>query len=154
MTLEDVFHIKACQSSLMQVGFKVPNKSTENFKTKSSALFIYYHFYLLEESRPSRTKHLLRRLIPLMLSFARIGSGETRTQKFKTHMLRTQSSEVLPFKPGAGPHIAMHATLTTRYFLLSTFYPYGPFTCILPPKPLQSFSCIGCGQHRFLCGPA
>ena len=64
VTLEDVFHIKACQSSLMQVGFKVPNKSTENFKTKSSALFIYYHFYLLEESRPSGTKHLLRRLIP------------------------------------------------------------------------------------------
>ena len=58
-------------------------------------------------------------------------SGVLRTQKFKTRLLRTQSSNVLSLKPGAGPYIAMHATLTARDFFLTNFYPSGPFTCIL-----------------------
>ena len=58
-------------------------------------------------------------------------SGELRTQKLKSHLLRTQSLNVLPLKPGVGQYIAIHATLTARDFFLAYFYPSGPFTCIL-----------------------
>ena len=33
-------------------------------------------------------------------------SGELRTQKLKSHLVRTQSLNVLPFKPGVGQYIA------------------------------------------------
>ena len=70
-------------------------------------------------------------------------SGELRTQKLKSHLMRTQSLKVLPLKPGVGQHIAMHATLTARDFFLANFYPSGSFACIFP-KPLPSFSCVSC----------
>ena len=57
-------------------------------------------------------------------------SGELRTQKLKSHLLRTPSLKVLPLKPGVGRYIAIHATLTARDFFLANFYPSGPFTCI------------------------
>ena len=38
--------------------------------------------------------------------------------------------KVLPFKPGAGPYKATHATPTARDFFLASFYPSGPVTCI------------------------
>ena len=41
-----------------------------------------------------------------------------RTQKLKTHQLRTQSSKVLPIRPGVGQNIAMHATPSARDFFL------------------------------------
>ena len=53
--------------------------------------------------------------------------------------MRTQSLKVLPFKPGVGQYIAMHATLTARDFFLANFYRSGPFTCIFP-KVLPSVS--------------
>ena len=53
-----------------------------------------------------------------------------RTQKLKTHLLRTQSSQVLPLKPGERPYIDMYVTPTARDFFLDYFYPTGPFTCI------------------------
>ena len=58
-------------------------------------------------------------------------SGELRTQKLKSHLVRTQSLNVLSLKPGVCQYIAIHATLTARIdFLLAYFYPSGPFTCI------------------------
>ena len=51
-------------------------------------------------------------------------------QYIKTHLSRTQSSNVLPFKPAAGPYIAMDATPTARDFFLADCYPSDPFTCI------------------------
>ena len=57
-------------------------------------------------------------------------SGELRTQKLKSHLMRTQSLNVLPLKPGVGQYIAIHATLTARDFFLAYFYTSGPFTCI------------------------
>ena len=57
-------------------------------------------------------------------------SGVLREQKLKTYLLRTQSSKVLPLKPGVGQYMAMHATLTTRDFFLASFYPLGSFTSI------------------------
>ena len=56
-------------------------------------------------------------------------SGELRTQKLKSHLVRTQSLNVLPFKPGVSQHIAIHATHTARDFFLTYFYPSSPFTC-------------------------
>ena len=71
-------------------------------------------------------------------------SGELRMQKLKSHLVRTQSLNVLPFKPGLGQYIAIHATLTAREFFLAYFYPSSPFTCIFS-KTSQNF---------FLCWPA
>ena len=71
-------------------------------------------------------------------------SGELRTQKLKSHLMRSQSLKVLPLKPEVGQYIAMHAALTARDFFLASFYTSGPFICIFP-KPLPSFSCVSCG---------
>ena len=57
-------------------------------------------------------------------------SGELRTQKLKSHLLRTQSLKVLALKPGVRQYIAIYATLTARNFFLANFYPSDPFTCI------------------------
>ena len=57
-------------------------------------------------------------------------SGELRTQKLKSHLVRTQSLNVLPLMPGVSQYIAIHATLTARDFFLAYFYPSGPFTSI------------------------
>ena len=73
-------------------------------------------------------------------------SGELRTQKLKSHLVRTQSLNVFPLMPGAGLYIALHATLTAGDFFLAYFYPSGPFTCIFS-KPLLIFSCVGCGLY-------
>ena len=53
-------------------------------------------------------------------------SGELRMQKLKSHLVRTQSLNVLPLKPGVGQYIATHGTLTARDFFLAYFYPSGP----------------------------
>ena len=39
-------------------------------------------------------------------------------QKLKTRLLTTQSSKVLPCKPGVGPYIAIYATLTAGGFFV------------------------------------
>ncbi len=49
-------------------------------------------------------------------------SGELRTQKLKSHLVRTQSLNVLPLKPGVGLYIAIHATLTARDFFLACLF--------------------------------
>ena len=51
--------------------------------------------------------------------------------KVPSDLVRTQSLNVLPFKPGVGQYIAIHATLTARDFFVANFYPSGPFSCIL-----------------------
>ena len=81
-----------------------------------------------------------------VFSFSYTGprSGELRTQKLKSHLVRTQSLNVLPLKPRVGQYIAKHATLTARDFFLDYFYPSGPFTCIFF-KTSPNFSCGGCG---------
>ena len=43
-------------------------------------------------------------------------SREPRTQKLKSHLVRTQSLSVLPLKPVVGQYIAIHATLTAMVF--------------------------------------
>ena len=68
-------------------------------------------------------------------------SGELRTQKLKSHQMRTQSRKVFPLKPGAGQYIAMHATLTAMDFFLANFYPSGSFTCIFSKTSPGFFLC-------------
>ena len=68
-------------------------------------------------------------------------SGELRSQKLKSHLVRTQSLNVLPLKPGVGQFIAIHATLTARDFFCAYFYPSGPFTCIFFQNISQFFLC-------------
>ena len=49
-------------------------------------------------------------------------SGELRTQKLKSHLVRTQSLNVLPLKAGVGQYVAKHA-LTARDFVLPVHSP-------------------------------
>ena len=67
-------------------------------------------------------------------------SGELRTQKSKSHLLRTQL-EGSPRKPGVGQYIATHATLTARDFFLVNVYLSGPFTCIFSKTSPEFFLC-------------
>ena len=68
-------------------------------------------------------------------------SGELRTQKLKSRLLRTQTLNVLSLKPGAGLYIATHATLTASKFFLANFYPSNPFTCIFSKTSPEFFRC-------------
>ena len=69
-------------------------------------------------------------------------SGELQTQKLRSHLVRTQSLNVLPFEPGVGQSMAVHATLTAREFFLAYFYPSSPFTCIFS-KTFPNFFPVG-----------
>ena len=81
-------------------------------------------------------------LLLFSLNFAFLPrSGELLTQKLKSHLVRTQSLDVLPFKPGVGQYIAIHATLTAREFFLAYFYPSSPFTCIFSKTSPNFFLC-------------
>ena len=71
-------------------------------------------------------------------------NGELQVQKLKSHLVRTQSFNILPLKPGVGQCIAMHATLTDRDFFLASFNPSGPFTCIFS-RTSSNFSYVGYG---------
>ena len=68
-------------------------------------------------------------------------SGELRTHKLKSHLMRTQSLKVVPLKPGVGQYIAMHATLTARDFFLANFYPSCPSICIFFKTSPEFFLC-------------
>ena len=71
-------------------------------------------------------------------------SGELRTQKLKSHLMRTQSLNILPLKPGVGQCIGILATLTARDFFLAHFYP-SSIPLHFFQKPLPVFSCVGSG---------
>ena len=65
----------------------------------------------------------------------------------------TLNLKVLPFKPGVGQYIAMHATLTARDFFLANFYPSGPFTCIFSNTSPELFSVLAVANTGFCVGP-
>ena len=80
--------------------------------------------------------------IPLAdMRLLRPRSGELLTQKLKSHLVRTQSLNVLHLKAGVGQYIATHATLTARDFFLANFYPSGPFTSIFSETSHEFFLC-------------
>ena len=120
------------------------SSSSSSFSPSSFSFFSFFFFLILVH-----LGFVLR--FPLLLRFPR--SGELRMQKLKSSLMRTQSLNVLPFKPGVGHYIAMHATLTARDFLLAYLYPSGSFTYIFS-KTSPHFSCVSSGLHRILCRPA
>ena len=81
-------------------------------------------------------------------------SGELRTQKLKSHLVRTQSLNVLPLKPGVSQYIAIHATPTARDFFLAYFYTSGPFTRIFFQNLSRFFPVLAVANTWFLCRPA
>ena len=80
-------------------------------------------------------------------------NGDLRTQKLNSHLVRAQSLNVLPVKPGVGQYIAIHATLTDRDFFLAYFLPFQVHSPALFSKFLPIFypvlaeantgSCVG-----------
>ena len=80
-------------------------------------------------------------------------NGELRTQKLKSHLVRTQSLNVLSLKPGVCQYIAIHAALTARDVFLAYFYPPGPFICIFS-KPFLISPVLAVANTWFLCRPA
>ena len=67
---------------------------------------------------------------------------ELQTQKLMSHLVKTQSLNVLPLKPGVGQYIAIHAALTARdFFLISTLPVHTP---AFFSKTSPDFSYAGC----------
>ena len=71
-------------------------------------------------------------------------SGELRMQKLKSHLVRTQSLNVLLLKPGVGQYIAIMLRLLPgiSFLLISTLLVHSP---AFFPKPLPIFPCVCCG---------
>ena len=84
---------------------------------------------------------------------SRSRSGELRTQKLKSHQVRTQSWHVLSFKPRLGQYVAIHATLTARDFFLaiSSVPVHSP---VFFQKPLLISPVLAVANTWFLCRPA
>ena len=78
---------------------------------------------------------------------------ELRTQKSKSHLVRTHSLNVLPLKPGAGQYIAVYATLTARNFFLAYVYPSGAFTCIFSKTSSDFFPVLAVANTGSCVGP-
>ena len=81
-------------------------------------------------------------------------SGELQTQKLKSHLVRTESLNVLPLKPGVGQCMAMHSTLTAMDFFLAYIYPSGPFTCFYSKTSPDFSPVLAVANTWFLCRPA
>ena len=89
--------------------------------------FSRYSFQSFLQETLSSSSAMGRYVHSLMLSIQHFlcdypRSGELRTQKLKSHLMKTQSLNILPLKPGVGQYIAIHVTLTARDFFLAYFY--------------------------------
>ena len=91
-----------------------------------------------KKKKVERTKELqIRKAESLQV----LRNGELRTQKLKSHLVKTQSLNILPLKPEVGQYVAKHATLAATDFFLAYFCPSGPFTCIFSKTSLDFFMC-------------
>ena len=79
----------------------------------------------------------------LDLLSSRPRSEKLRRQKLKSHLVGTQSLNILPLKPGVGQYIALHAPLTARDFFLISTLPVHSLAFFSPKLP--DFSCVVCG---------
>ena len=68
-------------------------------------------------------------------------SWELRAQTLKSQLVRLQSLNVLPLKPGVGQYIAIYAMFTAKDFFLAYFYPSSPFTCTFSKTFHNLFIC-------------
>ena len=80
-------------------------------------------------------------------------SGELRMQKFKSHLMRTQSLKVLSLKPGVGQYIAMHATLTAWDFFLANFYSFPVHSTAFFQNLSRVFPTLAAANRGSLCRP-
>ena len=103
---------------------------------------------------PDTYRGVPKGLLTFLGSLYKARSGELRTQKLKSHLVRIQSLNVLPFKPGVGQYRAIHATLTARDFFLAYFYTSSPFTCIFSKTSPKIFPVLAVANTWFLCRPA
>ena len=74
-------------------------------------------------------------------------------RKLKSHLVRTQSLNVLPLKRGVGQHIAIHAALTARDFFLAYVYRSSSFTCIFFQNLSRFLLCWLWLTHGSCVGP-
>ena len=81
-------------------------------------------------------------------------SGELRTQKLKSHLVRPQSLKVLLLKPGVGQYIAIHATFTARDFFLAYFYTSQSIYLHFVQNLSRFFPVLAVANTWFLCRPA
>ena len=95
----------------------------------------------------------LSSLLGLILFYRGPRSGELRTQKLKSYLVRTQSLNDLLLKPGVGQYIAVHATLTARDFFLAYFCPSGPITRTFLQNLSRFFLCWLWLTHGSSVGP-
>ena len=102
---------------------------------------------------PSRLHACLTPTYDWLFTLVSSRSGELRTQKLKSHLVRTQSLNVLPIKPGVSQYIAIHATLTARDFFFAYFYPSSPFTCIFSKTFHDFFPALAVANTGSCVGP-
>ena len=113
------------------------------FKSKLDAAFtIWSQALLLHEPHMKCSYHQTTR------------SGELRMQKLKSHLVRTQSLNVLPFKPGGGQYTVIHATLTARDFFLAYFFTSRSIHLHFVQNPSRFFPVLAVANTWFLCRPA
>ena len=112
--------------------------------SRESFLLYGQHFAISWCGKNQKCLSKLKESLSLYILLHYLRTGELRTQKLKSHLMRTQSLKVLLFKPGVGQYIATHTTLTARDFFLANFYPSGPFTCIFSKISPELFLCWLC----------
>ena len=78
-------------------------------------------------------------------------SGELRTQKLKSHLVRTQNLNVPSWKPGVHQYIAIHATLTD-IFLPSFLLPFRSIRMHFFQNLSRFFLCWLCLTHGSCVG--
>ena len=84
-------------------------------------------------------------------------SGELQTQKFKSHLVRTQSLNVLPLKPGIQVHRSVYSHTCYAYcqgFLPRFFLPFQSIHLHFFQKPLPILLVLAVASTWFLCRPA
>ena len=91
--------------------------------------------------------------INLSLVFFSPRSGQLRTQKLKSYLVRTQSLNVLPLKPRVGQYIAYTCYAYCQGFFPCLFLPFRSIHLHFP-KPLSIFPVLAVANTWFLCRPA
>ena len=130
-----------------------PSFSTPAYSVRQS-LFVFMVLSAVFHSRNSPdSSPLSHSVLPILFLPYWPRSGELQMQKLKSHVVRTQSLNVLPLEPGVGQYIVIRTTLTARDFFLvySILLVYSP---AFFPKPLQIFPVLAVANTWFLCRPA
>ena len=126
------------------------------------ASFAFFLSLSLEKRRrkswiwSSQIREVITYLQSITLSLQGLGShptvGSCGRRNYKSHLVRTQSLNILLLKPGVGQYIAIHATLTARDFFLAYFYPSVHSTAFFQNLS-QFFPVLAVANTRSCVGP-